>query len=129
MQVDGERGTPGDDPDMAERRGKVREERDPLVLAAGDRTAGGLGEQSRGEVVQVDGLLRRGHDLPDEGMGADQGEEPLGVISDFPGERVPVGVIECPEQQRTSGRAPPPSAAPPPRSSRRPSQRGRGAAE
>ncbi len=83
MQVDGERGTPGDDPDMAERRDKVREERDPLVLAAGDWTAGGLGEQGRGEVVQVDGLLRRGHDLPDEGMGADEGEEPLGVIADL----------------------------------------------
>ena len=97
MQVDGERGTPGDHADMAERCGKMREERDPLVLAPGDWTAGGLGEQSRGEVVQVDGLLRYGHDFPDEGMGTDQGEEPLRVISDFPGECVSVGVIEGPE--------------------------------
>ena len=51
VQVHAERGAPGDDPDMAERRHQVGEERDPLVLAAGRRTARGLGKQRRGEVA------------------------------------------------------------------------------
>ena len=82
MQVNGERGTPGDDPDMAERRDKVREERDPFVLGAGDWAARWLGEQGRSEVVQVDGLLRRRDDLPDERMGANEGEKQFGVVAD-----------------------------------------------
>ena len=75
MQVHAERGAPGDDPDVAERRHQVGEERDPLVLVGARWAARRLGKQRLGEIAQVDGLLRRRHELLHQGMRADEREQ------------------------------------------------------
>ena len=72
MQVHAERGAPGDDPDVAERRHQVGQERDPLVLIAARRAARRLGKQRLGEVAQVDGLFRCQDQLVHQGVRPDE---------------------------------------------------------
>ena len=66
---------PGDDPDMAERRHQVGQERDPLILVGARRAARRLGKQRLGEVAQVDGLLRRLHQLVHQRMSPDERQQ------------------------------------------------------
>ena len=98
MQVHAERGAPGDDPDVAERRHQVGEEREPLVFATGRWAARRLGEKGLSEVAKVNGLFRCPDKLVHQGVRADEREQRLRIVADFLRERASLGVIQRPEQ-------------------------------
>ena len=93
MQVNPERRAPDDNPDMAERRRQVSEEREPVVLLVGRGAAGRLGKQRLGQVAQVPGLLRGRDEVVHQRVRLDEREQRVVVTAQRLAERGRVGDV------------------------------------
>ena len=103
VQVDAECGAPDCGADVAERSHDVGQEGDPLILAGAHRTGRRLGEESFGEVPEVNGLLGGGDDLLHQGVGLHEREQRLGGVPNRAGQSSRVGVVEAAEDTERPG--------------------------
>ena len=103
VQVDAECGAPDRGPDVAERSHDVGQEGDPLILAGAHWTGRRLGEQSFGELPEVNGLLGGGDELVHQGVGLHEREQRLGGVPNRAGQSRRVGVVEAAEDTERPG--------------------------